>query len=417
MKNTYFIVYFLSIFISSYGYQKSCKQIWTMNNDINGITLYKLSLDLCVETGVINNVPDITKFLPPAEKITNKTNIGDIINHLNNTNSTLIISNYNISEGVNSTNTSNIINISNATMQLYNGTFVTNTSNNTSHNTSIIAKPINHTFVNATVNNIKNETIITNKTVNAPIKPNTPKVEINDSYINKTSTNSSILKNVHGEELFKPTTNNKPAEKESGSEMGVIVAISCAIGVVGLLIIGAYCLIIKKRETYKVNQTTMPVQGETNNLNVNKPNAKERIRETPMQNKQRIRQLVQADIEKARVEYNKKNHVIDIAQHAMAIPTHQKKKLRIAKTFSPKNINLSPPNSSRHTPPSIAAPRLSFINKQSDKTINNTLNIIEQRVQKQLRATNAFNNKQAVSQIGNNQKPTKQPTKQPTNNK
>ena len=64
MKNTYFIVYFLSIFISSYGYQKSCKQIWTMNNDINGITLYKLSLDLCVETGVVNNVPDITKFLP-----------------------------------------------------------------------------------------------------------------------------------------------------------------------------------------------------------------------------------------------------------------------------------------------------------------------------------------------------------------
>ena len=46
MKNTYFIVYFLSIFISSYGYR--CKQR-SMNNDINGITLYKLSLDLCVE--------------------------------------------------------------------------------------------------------------------------------------------------------------------------------------------------------------------------------------------------------------------------------------------------------------------------------------------------------------------------------
>ncbi len=441
MKNTYFIVYFLSIFISSYGYQKSCKQIWTMNNDINGITLYKLSLDLCVETGVVNNVPDITKFLPPAEKITNKTNIEDIINHLNNTNSTLNISN-NISEVVNSTNTSNIFNISNATMKLYNGTFITNTSNNTSnntihntsnntihnishnttHNTSIIAKPINHTFVNATVNNIinktnivnktivinetikSNKTIIANKTINAPIKPNIPKVEINNSYINKTSTNSSILTNVHGEELFKPTTNNEPVEKESGSEMGVIVAISCAIGVVGMLIIGAYCLIIKKRETYKVNQTTIPVQGETNNLNVNKPNAKQRIRETPMQNKQRIRQLVQADIEKARVEYNKKNHVIDIAQHAMAIPTHQTKKLRVAKTFSPKNINLSPPNSSKHAPPTIAAPRLSFINKQSDETINNTLNSIEQRVKKQLQAANAFQNKQ---QPNNNQLTTK----------
>ena len=79
----------------------------------------------------------------------------------------------------------------------------------------------------------------------------------------------------------------------------------------------------------------------------------------------------------------------------------QTKKLRVAKTFSPKNINLSPPNSSKHAPPTIAAPRLSFINKQSDETINNTLNSIEQRVQKQLRAANAFQNKQ-------------QPTKQPT---
>ena len=122
--------------------------------------------------------------------------------------------------------------------------------------------------------------------------------------------------------------------------MGVIVAISCAIGVVGMLIIGAYCLIIKKRETYKVNQTTMPVQGETNNVTINKQTQNQRIRETPMQNKQRIRQLVQADIEKARVEYNKKNHVIDIAQHAMAIPTHQTKKLRVAKTFSPKTLIL-----------------------------------------------------------------------------
>ena len=78
----------MSFFLLTYG-EKTCTDIWTMDNNINGISLYKVSLHLCTEgimtPSFITN--SNTMFLDGNTQIlniTNKTNTHHIIQNITN---------------------------------------------------------------------------------------------------------------------------------------------------------------------------------------------------------------------------------------------------------------------------------------------------------------------------------------------
>ena len=54
MIKSVFTTFVISIFLffSTYG-EKTCTDIWTIENNINGVALYKVSLHMCTE-GIIN---------------------------------------------------------------------------------------------------------------------------------------------------------------------------------------------------------------------------------------------------------------------------------------------------------------------------------------------------------------------------
>ena len=78
----------MSFFLLTYG-EKTCTDIWTMDNNINGISLYKVSLHLCTE-GIMTPsfiANSNTMFLDGNTQIlniTNKTNTHHIIQNITN---------------------------------------------------------------------------------------------------------------------------------------------------------------------------------------------------------------------------------------------------------------------------------------------------------------------------------------------
>ena len=74
--------------------EKVCKNIWNMDNNVNGVSLYSVSLHMCTD-GIINPSLDTTKVLMIDDLVgsiinnTNKTT-NDFVNETNKLNQTNI---------------------------------------------------------------------------------------------------------------------------------------------------------------------------------------------------------------------------------------------------------------------------------------------------------------------------------------
>ena len=90
------------LFLLTTSGEKTCTDIWTMDNNINGISLYKVSLHMCTEGMMVPSIitdsspsvmiDDLDTIIQNITNQTNKTiiqNITNIINNSSNLNITL----------------------------------------------------------------------------------------------------------------------------------------------------------------------------------------------------------------------------------------------------------------------------------------------------------------------------------------
>ena len=212
---------------SVFSIDTNCNKLWGMNNEINGVTVSKIGVYMCVDDPLnIYKNAFTTQNPVNSELILNENNFdinnfnSSIQNILNNSNVSNIISNFSI---VNTTN--NILNTSNVT---YVPEFNPNsTTSNLSTTTTMIS----------TTNSTTTSNIQTTTTIPTTIVPTTTQATITTQSLNKTRFNNSVHYDALISNIRKES--NEPFNERDDTATILIITFSiltcCCCGVICFL--------------------------------------------------------------------------------------------------------------------------------------------------------------------------------------
>ena len=278
--------------------QENCKKIWNMENNINNIPIYKISLKLCIESNFydnslldsllekniktiqnqLDNGEDSTQTTVDSEPIKNTIHLQNNTN-FTDTNSTYLnyTSNFSNISYINTTNysTTNIHTI-------YNKSNITdylniNGSNINASNISLITNDI----INILTNKTKNETV--NETQNTKKNTTIKKINDTDNNVNDNINNNKTLNLNNTQDLIteKKALPKEPqtiiVEKDNNILITVVICLSFLLTLlVGFMIVKHYknnkidCSInAKKSKVIKANSNLFNKNDVNDNSNNN----------------------------------------------------------------------------------------------------------------------------------------------------
>ena len=253
IKNVMAFLASMFFFVSIHG-EKTCTDIWTMDNNINGISLYKVSLHMCTE-GIMT--PTFIKESDPLVLIDNLTQ-------------TLNMTNF--------TNTSELI-IPNITSTLKNKTNVNITyiSPSSSYTPSSIISSITPSSYSPSPTHI-------------PSSPQPEPTDIKTNLLNEPITHNT----THDQNMTKNKTNFAKTNKHLEPVHIVLLSVGCTI--LGFTIILVIYIVVKKYHCKnKINneekKSTLYKKKPEPQINKNNENSKNNIKLTVNTHKEKLKAL------------------------------------------------------------------------------------------------------------------------------
>ena len=275
---------------SVFSIDTNCNKLWGMNNEINGVTVSKIGVYMCVDDPLnIYKNAFTTENPVNSELILNENNF-DINNFnssiqdiLNNSNVSNIISNFSI---VNNTN--NILNTSNITYVPEFNPNSTTTVTNLPTTTTMKSTTIPSTTTTSTTTNIQTTTTIPTTTIPTTTIPTTTQATITTQSYNMNKNITSFNKSIHYDALATNIRkeNTEPFNKRDDTVTILVITFSiltcCCCGVICFL----------KREKIKLKSNI--IENDVPQLKLpNKNNQRKRFSKTvvPAKTKKTLQSL------------------------------------------------------------------------------------------------------------------------------